>query len=346
MKLTADQLPPQLTKGLTPFYWIAGDEPLLVQEAAQTLRAAALQAGFSERRVLEMEGFDWQQLTLYTHNLSLFSQRCLLEINLPSASLNEAAKTALTRYAERPPADKILLLITPKLDTKQLQTQWVKRLEPNTTVVLIKPLERQHWTRWLTQRLRQAELNTDASGLKWLSTCYEGNLLAAAQAIEKLKLTYGAQPLGVAEIAAALEDNSHFEVFDLLDPALGGEAAKTWHILQRLKQTQAEPVLILWALSREIRLLLAVTQTSDPSSLEAVLNQHRVWEKRKTLVKKAAQRHTPQQLRLFLQQAAYLDRMIKGALSGNIWQELTTLALCLAGVSKLAKLSARVGVIF
>ncbi|MGB6975980.1 MAG: DNA polymerase III subunit delta [Gammaproteobacteria bacterium] len=341
MRLTAEQLPNQLNKGLVPFYWVSGEETLLVQETAQAIRTAATQAGFSERRILETDsGFDWQQFALYTHNLSLFSQRCLLELCLPSPSFNDAAKTALTRYVEHPPADKILLLITPKLDSKQLQSQWFKRLESNSAIVLIKPLERQQWSRWLAQRLRQAGLNADASGLEWLTACYEGNLIAAVQAIEKLELIHGANPIGVAEIAATLEDNSRFEVFDLLDPALAGEATKTWHILQRLKQTHAEPVLILWALTREIRLLLAIAHASEQRlSIEALLTQHRVWEKRKMLLKTAAQRHSSRQLSLLLQQAAYLDRIIKGALPGNIWQGLTTLTLCLAGVAQLSQFS-------
>jgi DNA polymerase III subunit delta len=340
MKLTSDQLRSHLNKGLMPFYWISGEETLLIQEAVQAIRVAAAQAGFNECRVLECDtSFDWQQLTLYTHNLSLFSQHCLLELRLPS-SLNEAAKTALVRYAEQPPDDKILLLITPKLDSKQLQSQWFKRLESRSAVILIKPFTYPQWVRWLAQRVQQAGLNLTPEGLQWLTTYYEGNLLAVVQAIEKLMLIHGANSIGITEIAATLEDNSRFEIFDLLDTALASEATKTWHILQRLQEAKAEPVLILWALAREIRILLAVSLASEQRlPIEPILAEHRVWEKRKTLVKNAVQRHTSQQLNRFLQQAAYLDRIIKGAIPGNIWQELATLTLSLAGVSQLSQLS-------
>jgi DNA polymerase-3 subunit delta len=335
MRLTAEQLPAALHKNLAAFYWISGEETLLVQEAVTAIRVAAAQAGFNERRALETErGFDWQQLTLQTQHLSLFSQRCLLELPLYSATLPDAAKTALLRYAEQPSADKMLVLITPKLDPKQLQTQWFKRLESHCTLITIKPLELAQWSRWLTQRLRQAGLNIDMAGLQWLTTHYQGNLLAAVQAIEKLRLLHDAHPIGSPEIAAALEDNSRFEIFDVLDPALAGETTKTWHILQRLKQDNREPLLLLWALAREIRLLLAVAHAREQRlPLESVLAQHRVWEKRKTLVKSAAQRHSSRQLSLLLQQTAQLDRIIKGAATGNVWQELATIVLSLAGIS-------------
>lgn len=334
MKLSAEQLLQQLKKELASVYLIGGDEILLVQEATQSIRTAAKQHEFHERKIFQIDtGFDWNEFLMEANHLSLFSEKTLLELHLPEGKLNDAGKNALEIYNQQPPPDKILLIITGKLDSKISNTNWFKQIEKAGVVVQLWPMDANKLPQWISQRLQQAGLTTNHAGIQLLAELTEGNLLATQQAIEKLRLHYGTATLTADEIAAVITDNARFDIFNLVDQALAGNSKKIIAIVNSLKAEDGEPTLILWALARELRNLIAMKNSlQNGQALPQIFLQFKVWEKRKLIIKQALQRHSLENLFHLLQHASQLDRLIKGAANGNFWDQLLDLTLSMAGI--------------
>ncbi|HVV67793.1 MAG TPA: DNA polymerase III subunit delta [Gammaproteobacteria bacterium] len=332
MKLGYDQLFPHLERNLRPVYLITGDEILLVQEAADAVRAAAKGSGFTERVSFTVDtGFDWQAFKVQSQSGSLFSDKQCLELRIPSAKLNEAGKKTLAEYFENPPASKLLLIITGKLDAALQKSTWVKMAEQQGVVVQIWPLAPAQIAPFLLRRLQKAGFKADSEAVELLVARTQGNLLAAAQEIEKLSLLYAPGRLTLAQIDEASADNARFNVFDLADQILQGNAPAIVRILSGLREEGVEPTLILWALTRELRQLIPQAQAKAAGkSLEQVLAQ--VWEKRKPGVRRILGRHSAASLMRCLQSASRIDTLIKGAAVGTLWDELTDLSLAIAGI--------------
>lgn len=339
MQLRFDQIDNHLQKELAPIYLVSGEVPLLMQETCDAIRSAAAHRGFNEREILLVESsFNWDLLSNASNALSLFSNQQLLELRVNNA-LGKTGETALQQYATQPPTDKILLIITGKIDTKTQQAKWFQAINKVGVTIQIWPIDIQQLPAWIKQRLAKAELSADATGIQLLATHAEGNLLAAAQEIEKLKLIYGKKHLTAEEIATVISNSSRFDVFNLVDAALSGENNRTLNILNGLKNEGVEAVLVLWALAREIRNLANIAQELPvgaqhaASTIEKVLQNHRIWEKRKPLMRRALKIHSLPKLQNLLQQAHQIDCMIKGLKTGNVWNELQNLSLALAGTS-------------
>lgn len=323
MQLRLDQLDKHLKNELAPLYLISGEVPLLMQEACDAVRKTAAQHGFIEREVLQIEtGFNWNIFATATNTLSLFSSKQLLELRIGNA-LGEAGGKALQSYLEHLPSDKILLISTGKLDAKIQKTSWFQTINKIGITVPIWPIETQQLPNWITQRLAKAELQAEPAGIQLLAECAEGNLLAGAQEIEKLKLTYGKGLLSTEAIAKAVSNSSRFDVFNLVDAALLGENKRIVQILNGLKSEGVEAILVLWALARELRTLVNMGLGSTQG----------VWEKRKPLLRNALKQHSIKNLQQLLQHAHKIDCMIKGLKTGNVWDELQTLSLAIAGTS-------------
>lgn len=331
MKIGIDQLELQLKKNLAPIYLLSGDEILLTQEATQTIRAAATPAGFQERQTFTVDNnFAWQDFLLAAKSLSLFSSQSLIELRIPADKFKEEAKEALLTYCEKPPSQKLLLIVTGKLDTKQQNTTWYKQIEKQGVIITLWPLEGAKLSQWIAQRLQRAGLQTDNTGIRVIYDLTEGNLLATHQAVEKLCLNFGKGKLTAAEIAATISDSSRFDIFNLVDAALMGDSKKTIAILDNLRAEDIEPTIILWALTRELRNLISMANAATNSNMEQVLMQYHVWEKRKPIIKSALTRHTLNNFYTMIQQATMIDRMIKGVNPGNVWDCLLDLCLNLA----------------
>ena len=340
MKLNPRQLPRHLQEQMAPLYFISGDDPLLVQECCDLVRRQARAAGCSERIVMHAEsGFDWNSLLQEAGGMSLFAERRLLELRLPGARPGEAGARALQAYGEQPPADKVLLVISGKIDAAQQRSRWFKALERGGVVVQVWPLAPRELPGWIRQRMLATGLKPSAEAVQLLAERVEGNLLAAVQEIEKLRMLHGAAPLEVEDILAAVADSARFDVFNLVDGALAGDVRRTTRILAGLRREGVEPVLVLWALSRELRgLAVMAGQLAAGAGVEQVLARQRVWEKRKPLLRQALRRHDAACWRALLARAAYLDRLIKGQAGGNVWDELLQLCLAVAGVPVLEAL--------
>lgn len=334
MRLRTDDLEGHLKRGLLPIYLVSGDEPLQLNEATDALRAAARAQGYTEREVLQVEtGFDWASLAAAGSNLSLFAERKLIELRLPSGKPGDAGAKALTAYAAAPSPDNLLLISCGKLEKQQQSSKWFKALEAAGAVLQVWPVEPRALPGWIRQRLLSRGMQPTPEAAQLLAERVEGNMLAAAQEVEKLVLLHGAGPLDGEAVRAAVADSARYDVFELADAALGGDAARCARIVEGLRGEGEEPVLILWALVREVRTLaLIAAEQAAGTPLDALLQQQRVWDKRKPLYHAALKRHNLRRWRALLRRAARLDRICKGAEPGTPWDELLQFSLLMAGV--------------
>lgn len=334
MKLRPDQLAAHLDKGLAPLYLVTGDEPLLVAESCDAIRAKARAAGCSERLVFNVEsGFDWSGLLEARDNLSLFAEQRLIELRLPSGKPGDAGSKVLMEYVSRLPQGDVLLVISGKLDKDSQRTKWFGALEQAGVVIQIWPVESGALPGWITARMRAKGLQPSTEAAVLLAERVEGNLLACAQEIEKLALLHGSGPVAVDEVAAAVADSARYSVYDLADRALAGDAAACVRVLHGLRGEGEEPVLILWALTREIRTLTQMRAAlAQGQAADRVFADFKIWDKRQPLVRAALKRHPLAACQALLSQAGNMDRLIKGAAAGHVWDELLQLTLTLAGV--------------
>ncbi|MBF8780048.1 DNA polymerase III subunit delta [Pseudomonas fulva] len=337
MKLSPAQLDKHLKGQLAPVYVVSGDDPLLCQEAADAIRAAARRQGYDERQVFSADAnFDWGSLLLAGASLSLFAQRRLLELRLPSGKPGDKGAAALIEYCANPAEDTLLLISLPRLDASAQKSKWGKALLEGAQCQFIQiwPIDAQQLPQWIAQRLSQAGLSARRDAVELLAARVEGNLLAAAQEIEKLKLLAEASQVTVETVQAAVADSARFDVFGLVDAILKGDAGHALRMFEGLRGEGVEPPVILWALARELRLLAGIAQQfSQGVPLEKAFSQARppVWDKRRPLVGKAVQRLPAQRWNQLLLDAQRIDAQIKGQAEGSPWTSMTRLVLLMAG---------------
>ncbi|GMR07092.1 MAG: DNA polymerase III subunit delta [Gammaproteobacteria bacterium] len=333
MKIASAQLGNQLKQGLAPVYLLSGDEPLLMCEATDLIRHTAREAGFSGREVFYVEsGFDWSGFAQSMDALSLFADRRLIELRLPTAKPGDAGRKVIQAYLENPAEDIVLLIISARLDRSAIKTRWVKAVQDSGVLCQVWPVERAQLPHFIMQRLQRAGLQADTETVNILVDRAEGNLLAATQDIEKLRLLYGEGQLSTEQALEGVTDSARYDVFKLADAALAGDSTRVSRVLPRLRQEGVEPVLILWALSKEIRELAMMAREAEGQSADAVMSGHHVWAKRKPLISKALSRFSAARWQILLVHAGRIDRMIKGQAVGNAWDELLQLALKVAGL--------------
>lgn len=334
MKIYPERLSETLAKSsLAPIYLITGDESFLAQEACALIREQAKKQAFSERQSWLIEtGFPWEKLYEATQSLSLFAEKELIELHF-KAIPNEAAKKALTFYLENRPDHKTLLITMPKLDSRRQSDAWIKLIDQQGIIITVWPLSPQQLPSWIKARFRKLAIKITDDATQFIAHFSEGNLLATQQEIEKLSLLYdGKSSLTLADVTDALSDQAHFDLFTLTDYALNGNAAQTLRIIKNLIAEGTEETLILWALTREIRLLLKMIDAAEQGNhaLENFYQKQRLWEKRKVLLQSAFKRHSKKTLYTLLKQCGDIDRTIKGLKLGNSVDELLSLGLKLA----------------
>lgn len=329
MKINLQQLSTVLSKSLAPIYLISGDEPLLLQEAVDMIHQTAKQAGFAEYVRISMDSADWGKI-LYedTHSLSLFSNKRVFTIDLQESKFTAANTKILQDYAENTPADSLLLIKTHKLDSKIEKSAWYKAIDATGVIVTIWPINREQLPAWIIQRAKKADLKLTLDAAERLADKIEGNLLAAAQEIEKLRLLQTSDAVDASFIENNVNDNNHFDIFALVDSMLAADHNRSFRILHSLFAEGTEPILILWAMTRELRLMAdLLEQLKKGAALSALFSQFRIWEKRQANVRNFLKRNTLEKCWKLLSQAAFIDKIIKGAESGNVKIELEKLIM-------------------
>ncbi|HSW69672.1 MAG TPA: DNA polymerase III subunit delta [Gammaproteobacteria bacterium] len=332
MKLTLQQLEQHAAKSFATIYFISGDEILLLQEAVDFLRETAKQKGFSERvHISPEENAEWgKQLYADAHSLSLFAEKRILELDLRGAKITQANSELLQKYAENPPPDTVLIIFSNKLDGKSEQSKWYKALDKNGVIISVWPVTFAQLPQWIMQRARKSQLILTEASARFLAERAEGNLLAAAQEIEKLCLLRGEDKLDEQSLKEIIADHAHFDIFNLVDCVLSGNSKRSLQILRNLLAENTEPVLINWALTRELTTLAEISQQiSQGISLSLLFSQFKIWEKRQPLVRAFLKRNTTLKCWDGLLHAAKIDRIIKGAEPGNTQDELERLVLYL-----------------
>lgn len=348
MQLRLDALEPHLAKGLAGLYVVYGDEHLLAQEACDRIRAAARAAGFTDRSVFTVErGFDWSSLLGASQSMSLFGDRQLVELRIPTGKPGKEGAEALKTLAGAANPDVLTLVTLPRLDAATQKSAWFTALADNGVALKIDPVERAQLPNWIGQRLAQqgqrvAPGEDGRRALQFVAERVEGNLLAAHQEIQKLGLLYPQGVLSFEQIHDAVLNVARYDVFKLNEAMLTGDAGRLARMLDGLHGEGEASVLVLWALVEEIRTLLRVKRgVAAGKPLATLLRENRVWGPRERLIGPALSRLTEPALERALVLAARLDRQVKGlgaqargewrnALPPDAWDGLFELAMTVA----------------
>ncbi len=340
MKIKAEQLTRTLENQSPTLYWLAGDDPLLMQEAADQVRKHYQNKGFGERQIFDIDrSFNWDNFSQTTGNLSLFSEQKIIELRLTSSKLEEAGKNALHAYLAKPNPDFLILIISPKLESSMLSTKWFKIIESHSAFVQIWPINRDGLGAWLTRRLLREGISAEPKALELLVDKVEGNLLAATQEIEKLKLLVSEEnktniSLDVNTVMQVVADSSRYSVYHLVDAALKGDAVRSQKILRTLRAEGLLPLPILATITRELRTLLPLIEMKEQGQgINAIMQTARIWFNKKQAVGSALGRIDTQDIWHFLEHARRVDQSIKGIISANSWDELSLLLLAISGQS-------------
>lgn len=336
MQLKGEQLAAHLERGLHPLYVLHGDEPLLVLEAADAIRARARAAGYSEREVLTvLPQFDWGQLLAAGGNLSLFGERKLIDLRIPSGKPGKEGGAALQQWCQHLSPDNLLLITLPALDWREEKAAWYTALANAGVAVRLNAPPLAELPGWIAGRLRRQQQSADPESLRFIAERVEGNLLAAHQEIQKLALLHPPGQLSAEQVRDAVLNVARYDIEGLREALLAGDLARLTRTLDGLMQEGEAPPLVLWAMSEEIRALAGIRLGLDAGRpLDQLLKEAKVWGPRQGLVKRALQRVSSDDLTQALAQAAAIDRLIKGIGQGNVWEEFLRLALRLSGARR------------
>lgn len=354
---------------LASVYLISGDEVLLVEEASNQLREKAFSEGFLERKIYDVDtSFDWNKLFSDSNNLALFSEKMLIELHIAHSKLGLTGKKLLLHYLDDLSSDQLLLIISNKLESQIIRSDWVKRIEKIGIFLPIWPVTYAELPQWIRGRLSERRIKASPEAVQFLANQSEGNLLAAQQWIEKLcimmnildkevsgevKEIEDVVSVSLDDVISVVTDQGHYSIFDLVDYVLLGDVNHVIRIIHYLREEGSEPVLILWALTRELRTLIKMVQLLQMGkNLTSVLNAYHVFEKRKAVVSQALKRfdsdkflfrplnpgrqacvekgvQIPAIFSTSLQFAFEIDCVIKGLQVGNVWQMIESLCLTL-----------------
>ncbi len=332
MRIQFQQLASNLKRSLAPVYLICGEEPLQLGDAAAAVRAESRAKGYDERDLLEVEsGFDWGRLAAAADALSLFSSRKLIELRLTAARIGREGSEAVRAYCRKPVEDNLLLILAPDLEWKELKAKWVQELDRVGVVLQVRQIEGPRLVAWIEQRLHERGLRPGSGVAALLAERVEGNLLAAAQEVEKLRLLYGEGDLDRDRLASAISDSARYDLFDLTGAALSADRARVHRIVKGLAAEGTAPALVLWVLARELRMLASVSYAAGQGGTAAAFRSHGVWESRQAGALSVLKRLPTDRLQELVVRCALADRRIKGQAAGDPWRELAIIADELAG---------------
>ncbi|TCS43067.1 DNA polymerase III subunit delta [Reinekea marinisedimentorum] len=332
MKLNAQQFHQNLqSSSLPPTIWISGDEPLQLLEASDAVRSVAQKAGITDRTVIEVDAkFDGAELIAANQSMSLFGDRQLIELRM-AAKLNDKGRKALIEYSETANPDNLLLIVSPKLEASQTKAKWFSQVESSGWWLPIWPIERHQFSGWLNARLKQAGLSADPDALALLVERLDGNLLAAKQEIEKLALLSNGD-LTAETVLASVSDSSRYTVFDLSAAFLAGDLARALKITHVLQGEGIEAAVVLWLITRELRLLIELAEAQQAGQpMAAAFKRLRIFDKRQRDYSSALQRCSAKHYQRCLIACAGIDAAVKGQVKDDVWSLISEMlvAICM-----------------
>ena len=330
IRLYPEQLRAQLTEGLRAAYLLLGNDPLLLQESQDAIREAAAAQGFIEHHTATVDAStDWPALFSLSQAMSLFSSRqtllLILPDNGPNAAINEQLATLVGMLH-----DDLLLIVRGNTLTKaQENAAWMTALTSRAVQVSCQTPEYAQLPRWLAARAKQNNLQLDDAASQLLCYCYEGNLLALAQALERLSLLWPDGKLTLPRVEQAVNDAAHFTPYHWVDALLAGKSKRVLHVLQQLRLEGSEPAILLRTLQRELLLLVNLKRQSAHTPLRSLFDRHRVWQNRRQLVSDALARLSADQLRQAVTLLTRAELTFKQDYGHSVWPELESLSLLL-----------------
>jgi len=319
---------------MAPLHVVFGGELLLVTETVDAIRVRARSQGYTERTIFTVDTrFDWANLSQWGRQSSLFGERRVLELRIPTGKPGKEGGTAIEALCRNLPCDTVIIVTLPEMDKQGRASKWFKTLENTARMTEIKPVGRDRLAHWVKQRLEQQHQTVDRDTLQFFADKVEGNLLAAYQEIKKLELLYSPGQLSFEQVKDALLDVTRFDVFQLPEAMLSADMVRYGRILKGLEGEGMAPPLILAVLLEQTRLLLKVHLLMDVNKgmpIEQAMVALRIWPARQKLMLNVIQRVRYSQLVQALRQAALIDRVIKGVEKGDIWEEFLNLGACFA----------------
>ena len=341
MQVAADRLNDRLgAHGLEVAYFFHGEEPLQLAECTDAVRRRAVEEGVSERIVFDADtGIDWQAVLAESNAMSLFAERRLVEIRLGSRKPDKTGIGVLEQLTGVEQSEDVLLVSAAKFDARARKAKWFKMLEQHAVCVMTRDLTQSALPGWLNKRARRSGKQLTTAAAELIADRVEGNMLAAAQEVEKLCLLVDGQEIGQSEVIGAVSDSARYNVFQLADAVVAGQMPRAIRVVRGLREEGTEAILVNWALGRELRQLTQMAAAkSRGMQTDAVMDEFRIWKTRRSFIKRALERLDLDELSTLLAYANYVDTVIKGARDGDPWDALELLIINASGTMKFESL--------
>ncbi len=332
MRLYPDKFDAHLKKNLAPVYLLYGEEPLQIMEAGDKLRAHASKNGFEERTVLQpIDDSDWLSFREAVDSLSLFAERRIIDLRLPTGKPGRAGGEALKQYCSNPADDVLLLISSGKLDRSGSSSAWFKSIDKIGVTMPAGPIPVHQLGGWVKNRLSAHGLQADNDALSLIVERVEGNLLAAQQEVERLALLFPEGVLSHENVLDAVADSARYSIADLVLAALQGQGRRALRVLAGLHDEAVAEVLVLWSLSGEVRAGARAAEACEAGvTIDSALKSAGVWQSRMPPLKKAMERHNAASWLNMLSTCTTIDRQIKGQAAGAVWDSFESLVVQLA----------------
>lgn len=332
MNIRYEQLAKQLQQELKPLYLITGDEPLIIQESGDAIRNAAYKAGYTNRKVFHVDAdFKWEELFYCSNAISLFAEKNILELRFTKKP-DKHDCAALLSYAQTATNNNILIITTPKLDKRAQNQKWFQAINDVGITIAIWAISAEQLPSWIKNRMQQQGLAAQQEAVTLLAELVEGNLLAANQEITKLSLIYQTNKITAKMITDAVSSSSRYNIFNLIDTTLKGEASHAIHIIHELKSEGVHALAIIWGLSQELRKLVKIKSAVEQGqSLNQAMQAQGIWHNKQAMTSKALSHLSLNMLKHINLAIASADQTTKGMSNGKVWDQLEAIIMTIAG---------------
>jgi DNA polymerase-3 subunit delta len=333
MNIKPEQLQNSLSNQLASTYFAFGAEILLVEQSLSMIKGIARENGFNERFRFDIDGnFSWDSIISLISSPSLFAEKRIIECRLTTGKIGVKGSKALTEILETLPDDILLIISSGKLEMAQQKSKWFKTLDKKGIIIQHWEVQSNQLVGWITRNMSQLGLDSNIEVANAIAYCTEGNLLASMQEIQKLKIAYPDGKINLREYLNQIDQQSQYSVFGMIDSALQGDTDKVNKVFNSLVDDSTPPVILVSSLYREIKNLVNMSiELKTNQTIESILNNHRVWQKRKPLISNALKKHSYQKLQKLLLRLGRIDRSLKGMDNLDVYDELQNVVIALSG---------------
>ena len=333
MNIKPEQLQNSLSNQLASTYFAFGAEILLVEQSLSMIKGIARENGFDERFRFDIDGnFSWDSIISLISSPSLFAEKRIIECRLTTGKIGVKGSKALTEILETLPDDILLIISSGKLEMAQQKSKWFKTLDKKGIIIQHWEVQSNQLVGWITRNMSQLGLDSNIEVANAIAYCTEGNLLASMQEIQKLKIAYPDGKINLREYLNQIDQQSQYSVFGMIDSALQGDTDKVNKVFNSLVDDTTPPVILVSSLYREIKNLVNMSiELKTNQAIESILNNHRVWQKRKPLISNALKKHSYQKLQKLLLRLGRIDRSLKGMDNLDVYDELQNVVIALSG---------------